>query len=71
VQAKQNGKLDPRRAARFRREHSPRNRDRGKLVIGIGDASAQFETGSARGQPRLAPRVRKSSVTGTAANPKR
>jgi hypothetical protein len=41
VQAKQNGKLDPRRAARFRREHSPRNRDRGKLVIGIGDASAE------------------------------
>jgi hypothetical protein len=58
VQAKQNGELDLRRAACLCREHSPRNRDRGELVIGIGNASAQFDVGSARGQPRLAPCVR-------------
>jgi hypothetical protein len=52
------------------REHSPRNRDRNELIIGIGNASAQFNTGSARGQPRLAPSHAKSSVTGTAANPR-
>ena len=34
VQAKQNGKLDSRRITCFRREHSPRNRDRRELVIG-------------------------------------
>jgi hypothetical protein len=34
VQAKQNGELDSRRIAGRGREHSPRNRDRGKLVIG-------------------------------------
>ena len=60
VQAKQNGELDLRRVAcfspgAFAAESRPR-RTRHRQSA---NASAQFETGSARGQPRQAPRVRK------------
>jgi hypothetical protein len=70
VQAKQNGKLDSRRIACRSREHSPRNRDRGKFVIGnqqrIGSVRCRLGTWAASaGSLRL-----KSSVTGAAANPR-
>src|ERR1019366_4643376 len=61
VQAKQIGELDPRRVT----HPPPRSSAASRATQGGGDgdryASAQFKTGSARGQPRQAPPVRKSS----------
>src|ERR1700722_7977579 len=69
VQAKQDGELDPLRAAFDRREHSPRNRDRGKLVIGnrqrIGSVRCRLGTWAASAGSF----AYETSVTGTAANP--
>src|SRR5207253_2358013 len=69
VQAKQNGELDLRKVACFCREHSPRNRDRDKLIIGnqqrIGSVRNRLGTWAASaGSSRS-----KFPVTGAAANP--